>query len=813
MRTARTASGEPSAEPKTSGGAEQPAAAARHAEEEALEEVPFPRYQIALVQDESEMLLQPQYDLFGTLSDEKEAWWEVDLYTERTFEALLRGDRQFDCIVIGLNAAWKSSAIRDALSARLPNTGLFVLHQRERGAVPFLTDELGVDIEPFEDPVARVVIAEKRERKDEILLGYPERIDLDPDVDGRPATRLPSGEAYCGLTRAPTSRWRTVLEVYDGQRRVPVLLRTPSGREPAVVVCTVLLQPRHEQHLKLLRNLLMWCVSGRPEAVVVAGPRSAREARLVHRKLRMQGMKAITTPVAGVEQLDFQEWPLRGIADVVLPEDVDPTAASTWRADDPAGVRAWLRGGGRIIRLGPGERMTVIHGESDAHWVTRRWAVWFLAEPAATWHGGHAHGEKHRGSLIATRAVLRFLGALYSDDESVLSTQPGSLAVRHVVRTLREEGSEIEPKRFGLQPPSDFFEPVAALLRRRHPPSRDRYQHLDYSVSTTCAVLDIDALLGGGAFNAGTSKALQAWLRRESKTTGLEERLEIVRCLADEELLSETLTSLRQRLGSTRPITASLETKVREAVVACRATPGDVEWPDASHPSVVESGLRLSTLLSASYLVALGDLEASWRSDALGHSLLTPDPRVVDRAVISIGRHGSPLMMMEEDDEGRAPHEMLSTSALALFAYFGRDARPTHVIRGDSEALPPGLLTTLLVESERLREENAEVASQAKTIRRASALLGAIALVPLVGLGVLVWWLAGVIDEDSFLTRWGVIVAFVGTAIVGMDRLLDRLRLRPPWWSLIVAAVDGLGGLRNRWRRPAADTSAQNDAR
>jgi hypothetical protein len=455
--------------------------------------------------------------------------------------------------------------------------------------------------------------------------------------------------------------------------------------------------------------------------------------------------------------------------------------------------------------------MTVIHGESDAHWVTRRWAVWFLAEPAATWHGGRAHDETYRGSLIASRAVLRFLGALYADDESVLSTQPGSLAVRQVFATLKADGSEIEPERFGLRPPSVYLRPVAALLRLRRPPGRDRYQHIDYSVSTTCAALDIDALLGGRAFGARTSDALRAWLQEEFKTTGLEERLEIVRCLANEELLDEALTSLAQQLRSTRPITAGLETKVREAVVACRAAPADIEWPDASHPSVAERGLRMSPLLSASYLVALGDLEAMWGSAAPGHNLLTPDPRVVDRAVIGIGRHGSPLIM-EKDDEGRPLHEMLSTTALALFAYFGRDALPTHVIRADSQALPPRLVTTLLVESERLREENAEVASQEKTIRRASTLLGAAAFVPIIGLGVLVWWLAGMVDK-SFLTRWGLVVTAVVTATLGMNRLLARIHLRPKWWSPIAKAVDeGLAGLRRRWR-PAADAPERTDGR
>ena len=104
----------------------------RQAEDAALKELPFPRYQIALVQDESEMILQPAYDLFPFLGDEAEARWDVELYTERTFQALLSADEQFDCIVLGLNTALKSKIVQDTLSKRLPRTGLCVLHQRRQ---------------------------------------------------------------------------------------------------------------------------------------------------------------------------------------------------------------------------------------------------------------------------------------------------------------------------------------------------------------------------------------------------------------------------------------------------------------------------------------------------------------------------------------------------------------------------------------------------------------------------------------------------------------------------------------------------------
>src|SRR3954447_21696913 len=117
-----------------------------------VEEVPFPRYLIALVQDESEMLLQPAYDLFAFLDDQADQRWDVELYTERTFETLLRADTQFDCIIIGLNAAYKSKLVRDALSARLPSAGLCVLHQFQRGSVPFLAEDLGIEVTRFKQP-------------------------------------------------------------------------------------------------------------------------------------------------------------------------------------------------------------------------------------------------------------------------------------------------------------------------------------------------------------------------------------------------------------------------------------------------------------------------------------------------------------------------------------------------------------------------------------------------------------------------------------------------------------------------------------
>ena len=782
----------------------------RRASNAALEELPFPRYQIALVQDESEMLLQPAYDLFPFLGDDADQRWDVELYTEHTFDALLSADRQYDCIVIGLNAASKSKVVRDALSARLPKTGLCVLHQRARGDVPFLVGDIGLDVHEFRRPLDGVMVAEKVQVADEIVLNWPASIPLERRAEP-PAAQFAGAEAYCGLTRSPTSEWRTVLEVDDARRRVPVLLRTRSGRDPPVVVCFVLLQPRRPAHLALLGNILTWCVSGRPEALVVGDAESANEARLVHRKLRMQGAKAVATRVGGAGDLDFSGWPYRGIADIVLPWSVDPTAADDWPDSDPAHVREWLRGGGRIVRLGPGEQVTVSHGESDAHWVTRRWALWFRSEPAARWHGGTAHGSRYAGSVIGSRAVLRFLAALHDGESSDRPSQPGSVAVRRVFEQLIAEGSSIDPSRFGLQAPAEFREPVTHLLRSRHPPSKARVQHVEYSVATTCAVLDINSLLESQALDGSTLAAFEAWLRDEQfGVIGLEEQLEIARCLADEALLGKALEMFERRLALRRPLTAALETKLREAVVACGLMPDAVPWPDADYPTVVEEGLRMSPLLSANYLVALGDLEVLWRPAAQReHGLVRPDPRMVDRAAIGIGRQGT--LLPQESADGRLPHEMLSTTALALFAYFGRHTVPTHVIRPETQAVPPQLIAAVLNEAGQLREENAEVLRQAETIGRASTLLGVIALVPTAVLGWFAWWFGAQI-AIPILPHVGVVTAAVTLAILGAAVLLDRMRLCPPWLQRLTALVDeGIPGIRRRWRERLSRPTTGSD--
>jgi hypothetical protein len=155
---------------------------------------------------------------------------------------------------------------------------------------------------------------------------------------------------------------------------------------------------------------------------------------------------------------------------------------------------------------------------------------------------------------------------------------------------------------------------------------------------------------------------------------------------------------------------------------------------------------------------------------------------------------------------------MLSTTALALFAYFGRHTVPTHVIRPETELLPPQLIASVLTEAEQLREENADVVRQAKTIDHASMLLGVVALAAVVGVAWFAWRVAG---ELSFpiLAQFGGVAGVILLALPASAVLLDRLGLCPPWLKRLVPLVEeGVPGLRRRLRERLAPRGAPPDA-
>ncbi|MDQ3778896.1 MAG: hypothetical protein M3310_08570, partial [Actinomycetota bacterium] len=661
------------------------------AEDHALRRVPFPKYSVGLLQSESEMVQVPAYDLLPSL--EQDLRWDVELSTERTVRAFLHSADRFDCIVIGYNAA-RSAEIRDALAESSLPVGVLVLHQFEPRALSFLHDE-PLTPEKLSTPADDARPPPGSDTHEEILLNWPQPVILRDGV-------LEQSKAHLAVTPTLDSRWETVLEVQDHERRVPVLVRTHAERWPPRAVSAVLLAPRHPQHLALLGNLITWCAAGRPSAVVVE-PASGPSVEIVHRKLRLQGVKAVIEPIPDQAKLDFYSWPLWGTRDVLLPGSWDPTKEAGWPRDDPHQAKPWLRRGHRIILLGPGDSLTVRHGESDAHWVARRWATWFKSVPAATWHGGHADGQDHPGSLVATRSILRMLALLHGVGRG--ARLPGLDTALTVLDDLDAQGIGIDPVALGVPHPDDVAEPVADLLLRRVGAA----DNVDDTVSATIAALDIDALLDGRPLG-GRSGALRAWLTRELPHRALEDRLEIARRLGDAELLAEIVASAAGDTRLDEPVSAVLVTALRSAIVSCGLGPDTPLSAFSLDPerAVVHRELRMRPILAAVYLLGVLDLQRVWDAQDAepARTLRDPPPERVDRAIITLGRHG-PLARGQAGWEPPVP-ELASTEALALIAYFARHPVPTHVVR-DGDAVPPQVLGALLREAENVRRANEEL--------------------------------------------------------------------------------------------------------
>jgi hypothetical protein len=669
--------------------------------EEALRRVPFPKYAVGLLQSESEMVQVPAYDLLPSL--EQDARWDVELYTERTVRALVESADRFDSIVVGYNAA-RSREIQAALRENEIPVGMLVLHQIDPDAFGFLVGGNALVAERLSAPAGGVRSLPHSDVHEEILLNWPDPVTLCDRV-------LEHSTAQVSVTPSLDSDWETILEVEEGQRRVPVLIRTQAQASPSRAVSTVLLAPRHPEHLALLTNLVMWCSAGRPDAVVVK-QESDELADVAHRKLRLQGVKAVIEPVRDPEALDFRSWPLWGSRDVLVPDSWDPTRRAGWPNDDPHNAKPWLRRGHRIVLVGPGDSLTVRHGESDAHWVARRWAAWFHSADPAIWHGGFTEGK---GSIVATRSILRMLALLHRSPRG--SRLPGLDTALDVLDELEERGTGIDPAGLGLPSPADFVEPVADLLSRRLKGTNN----VDDTVSATIAALDIDALLEGGALGERSSD-LKGWLDDELPHRALEDRLEIARRLGDVELLRNVIDSAAADSRVNEPVSAVLITALRSAIVCCGLGPEVELSPFSLEPShaVVHRELRMRPILAAVYLLGVLDLQRVWATqrEEPARTLRDPPPERVDLAIVTLGRYG-PLSRGQAKWTPPIP-ELASTEALALIAYFARHPVPTHVVR-DVDPDASQVLGALLQEIETVRRANEDLDHRLKRRIDASA--------------------------------------------------------------------------------------------
>jgi hypothetical protein len=547
----------------------------------------------------------------------------------------------------------------------------------------------------------------------------------------------------------------------------------------------------------------------------VVASRGDHAAAIMHRKLRLQGTRAVADPVDGVAKLDFGSWPLRGVKHALLPEGWDPTTADGWPGCDPHGARPWLRSGGRLLLFGTDDdSVTVRHAESDVHWVARRWAAWFHAAPEETWCGRDDRSGPE-GSIIASRAVLTVLAAFHG--EAPTARVPGLCAVRRALHELEERDAAIDPAELGVPAPSEYLERLRRLLALRIGDA----DSVDDTVSATIAALDVDALLGGRALDQDTRTRMHSWLDERVTAPGdqraaLEDRLEIAR-LGSAEALVELISSVRDDPRLEQPLSAVLITALRSAIAACGLEPTHQvfsslpENPD----SIVEADLRTRPLLAMRYLLGLSDLQALWTpsgEDGLeADGMLSPGARAirdppsttVDRAVVTIGRYGP--LLQGWTDTSVPPADMASTEALALIAYFGRNPAPTHVV-GTTHPITPETIASVLREAAALRGErnglirsNADLTDAKERLERLGPVAAGAAQALVLVVVAAAWWLVATTTEIGI--TWEIGAAFVLWTILTLatlgwlsDHGFDLGRIDPvrDWLK------GGIAGIRER---------------
>ncbi|HEV7846942.1 MAG TPA: hypothetical protein VGO83_11845 [Thermoleophilaceae bacterium] len=705
-----------------------------------------PRLAVALVQSEAEMLHSPARDVSGFLRGHGERW-RIESFTERTFDAVDKIASSFDCVVIGFNAVCHHGGIGEALrAAQTPHSNLLILHQKDHEALGFLEDGLGIDLQPLE---AQAFEAHARERReyDELLLNWPRAV-----LAGGSVQQAIPCQASSWLRFSEDSHWRTVLEVENGGRRVPVMVRTSTTLDRRIVVCSAWLDPRDDkQHARLLENAIAYCAQGRPEIAVVA-ERAADGAQLppaalLARKLRLQGASTVEiAPDPGVA-LRFDRWPLCEVSAVVFRNGEQP---EDYLRDDAAahdGAVSWMQSGGTLVGVNNG-RFTLHTGLSDTHWVAQRWALWFHAVDEARWLDG----------IFRARSVLQVLTKIQSNE------------------------TRADPERLGLDRDIEELAPQLAALVRAELGGRD---HVNGLVSATAAALDIDRLVGRRVLSDEERAGIEAWLRQAFPQASLEERFDVARALGESgrELFADAVT------GTSGPLSVVSLIRMREAAAACRAEGA------ATGEARLEKG-SLSELDSRPQLCA-EFLAVMTESDLL----------LVDRAVTTLAKHG--VLVRADDRLSENDAETICTEALGLMSYFNMTGEATLPARPETVGLPTGAVEPVLKETRRARAQELEARSKMERLARPLAMAQFVLLLEAIVLSLALALAIVLITSLNFdtLTLFGVAVATATTAFVLFALALVRAELYPTWGRAMAATVSqGIPGLK---RRLAALTSEE----
>lgn len=646
-------------------------------------------YSLALVQSEMEALHTPNLDLSVARLGSRPA----TLFTERNVQSLLETTDQFDCIVIGFNALYQSRHLREAFEERLPETGLIILHQLQTDALALLKNDLALRVRRLERQV-EVCLAQYRDPLDEVLLNWPNYLCAGGPGNG---LRL-KGRAHASILPSLDGAWRTVLEAREVESACeasevegayPVLVRTTRTHVPRICVCYLWLEPRQDSHMRLLENMISFCAAGVPEVAILTSPSLDGGVEEVAQRLKLYGQRLVS-----VDRIDFDRWPLRHCRQLVVPDDPSSPADAALALAGP-----WMRrGDAAVVVVGKDGELRLHYRTPDEEWIQLRWAAWFNAVPPQTWFGGvDQYGEEHRGRVFRTRAVLRVLKQL----ESVA------------------ERRQSEDQPLGLKPAIHYQAEVAQFFA-----TTDRWKgaSLDETISTTAAAEDIDRLLGRKALPPGRRRRMIEWLRKEFPSAGVEDKLDIARCLKDKQLFEEA-----QRSISLDPMAPALATKLREAAVVCGEPRSDLL---EAKPEAGGSGLQNSLLLACQYLEAA----VAFARRFPDHPLASTEGSI-EAALRTIGLHGQ---LLHIDDPETPLHAMeaetVGAEALALVAYFGRNPATTHVLAEGGVHIPVAVADEVFRETSssrakltEAREELAKHRSKLRSLKIAQYILGVLA--------------------------------------------------------------------------------------
>jgi hypothetical protein len=535
----------------------------------------LPARRIAIVQSESESLHNPSLDVTGVLEDRER--WRYRLFTDRTFEALLKAQAEFDCIVIGYNAIHRNEGIAPLLAQA--TVGVLVLHQLHLPAGTTVGSAHGLAVTHLESDQHLLSVPSERDPALEVLLNWPDTIN----VDGLQA------RAVTALAPPPDTPWRPVLQAGEG---LPVVIRSSLMHTPSLAACSLLLENGVPAHRELLANLIAFCAGGPPRTIVLGGEDSPWAGTLV-RKLRLRRVNAVELDPAQAE-LDYRRWPLRGVSDVIVPRGHQLIP----------GEDKWLAGGGRLTRVDPATgELHVRYRAPDVRWVARRWASWL--ESGA--------GQARHTSVMASRAYLLTLAGL-------------------------EQEMDGEQWRLGLPDLAHHGPEVRALIDRR---LGDRDNLEGTIAATAAVVELSELVPVAMAAEPERIERVRDWLRAAAVTAAAQDRLEIARVLRDRELLSAAAADLRRPVSAAaprQPVSASSLVRLRRAAIACRST--DLVFAlDDTDRDMVLAEIVTSLLAAADYLSSMAAVQSE--QGLAKADLAMDDVLLADAAVATLTKLGT----------------------------------------------------------------------------------------------------------------------------------------------------------------------------